>query len=138
MKIFTDASAILKKYVLEAGSEALDNLIEHTTDIAVSPTCLLEMHSALNRRVKEKTLLPGDVNFVVSEIKKDFKFFNIILWTQTLEDLGVKMIQKHGLRSLDAVVLSAGKLANTDLFVTSDKGLYQAARKELKEVRLIV
>lgn len=138
MKIFADASTILKKYVLEAGSEDLDNLLEGVTDIAVSPTCLLEMYSALNRRIKEKALFSKDVNSIFSEIRKDFRYFSIILWTQRLEELGMEIIHKYDLRSLDAIVLSAGKLANSDLFITSDKLLYQVARKELKEARLIV
>lgn len=138
MKIFTDASTILKKYVFETGSEDLGILLEGVTDIAVSPTCLLEMHSALNRRIKEKTLLSKDVNSILSEIKKDFRYFNIILWTQKLEELGLEIIHKYDLRSLDAIVLSAGKLSNPDMFVTSDKLLYQMARKELKSAKLII
>lgn len=138
MKIFTDASTILKKYVFESGSEDLDQLLEGVTDIAVSPTCLLEMCSALNRRIKDKTLFSKDVNTIMSEIRKDFRYFSIIVWTQRLEELGMEIIHKYDLRSLDAIVLSAGKLSNPDLFVTSDKLLYQMARKELKEARLIV
>lgn len=138
MKVFLDTSTIFKKYVAETGRDELLKCLESVSAIIVSPVCFMEIHSAVKRRVYDKILSVRDADFVLSEVKKDFQFYKVILWNEILEAAGIKLITKYNLRSLDAIVLSAGKLSASDLFITSDKLLYKVAQKELKETKLII
>ncbi|MCX7006670.1 MAG: type II toxin-antitoxin system VapC family toxin, partial [Kiritimatiellaeota bacterium] len=56
MKTLFDSSAFAKRYVEEAGSQSVDDICQHTTELALSVLCVPEIISALNRRLREKQL----------------------------------------------------------------------------------
>lgn len=137
MKAFIDTSSLLKKYVLEAGSDTFDELLKEISEIIVSPIYLLEVHSAIDRRLKKKDLTAQEAAWILSEIAKDTDYFAKILWNENLENTGLGLIGKHHLKTLDAIQLASALLSLADLFITSDRHLATIARKELKQVRII-
>jgi len=137
LKAFIDTSSLLKKYVLEAGSDTFDELLKKISEIIVSPIYLLEVNSAIDRRLKEKGLATQQAEWILSEITKDTDYFTKILWNENLEKTSIELIGKHHLKTLDAIQLASALLSLADLFVTSDKHLAAIARKELKQVRFI-
>ncbi len=137
MKAFLDTSALFKKYVVEPGSERLDELLKETEDIIIAPVTKIELFSALDRRLQEKSLKPSQAKTIAQEITKDLPFFSAVLWNEALEEKAVGHVQTYHLRALDALQLGAGQLSSCDLFITCDKTLARAAQKELDQVLLL-
>ncbi len=137
MKAFIDTSSLVKKYILEKGSEKLDSLLGEITEIVVSPTCLLEITSVLTRRLKEKSLTNEQADWIKSELKKDYSYFSKVIWNNDLELTGIELIYTHHLKTLDSIQLASACLAKVDLFVTSDKVLGKAAKGKIKIINFI-
>lgn len=135
MKAFIDTSSLMKKYIVEEGSSEFDVFLEKVSEIIVSPTCRLELHSVLQRRLQEKTLLKQQVSSILAEVERDFDYFSQVLWNEKLEQEAVVKIQKYHLKTLDSLQLAAACLAKADVFMTSDKKLFAAAGKEIKNVQ---
>ena len=137
MRIFVDTSTLFKKYVDEAGSSDFDNLLNEATEIVVSPSTRIEMYAALAKCVREKSLPMEYAEKLRTEIKKDFIFYSRVHWNESLEEKAVEIAQKSILRTLDAIQLASGVLSKADVFVTSDKKLFEEANKVIRETRFI-
>ena len=138
MKAFIDTSSLIKKYIDEKGSDQFNVLLKQISEIILSPFCLLELNSVFQRRLKEKTLNIDQVSSILTELKRDLPYFNRIHWNDHLEQKALELIQKYQIRTLDSLQLASGCLADADVFITSDQKLYQAAKKELHNVKLIL
>jgi len=56
--VYLDASALVKLFVPEEDSDALNEALSGLTDVIVSDLALTEMASALSRRTREARLTP--------------------------------------------------------------------------------
>lgn len=131
MRAFIDTSSLFKKYVEERGSEEFSALLKDVSEIAVSPVTWMEVNAVVARRLREKSLTSQQAEWLRLEARKDFQSFHQVFWNQNLEKAATDLIQKHSLATLDAIQLSAGLLSKAELFVTSDRGLFEQARKEM-------
>lgn len=129
MRVFLDTSALFKKYVAEAGGDTFEQVLAKATEIAVSPVTWIEVHAAVERRLRDKTLSREHAEWLRAEVGKDFAYFLQIVWNQNLERKAVELIRRYTLRTLDAVQLASGVLSEAELFVTSDHKLYAEARR---------
>jgi predicted nucleic acid-binding protein len=132
MRAFIDTSSLFKKYVRERGSNELDSLLQDISEIAVSPVTWLELNAVIARRLREKTLMSQQATWLQVEVQKDFQSFYRVLWNEALEETATNLIDHHPLSTLDAIQLASGVLAKVDLFVTSDHGLFEQARSEVR------
>jgi predicted nucleic acid-binding protein len=137
MRAFIDTSSLFKKYIEEEGSPAFNALLESVFEIFVAPVTFLEIHSVIERRLREKTLTPGDARWIEKEFLSDYGYFGIVEWNDTLMEKCVAIMRKYPLRILDSIQLAAASLSGSALFVTSDKQLYRAAKTELPAVRFV-
>lgn len=137
MKAFIDTSSLVKKYILENGSDKLEALLKNVTEIVVSPTCLLEITSVLTRRQNNKSLTSDEVRWVETEVNKDYPHFSKIIWNEDLELKSIELVQKDYLKTLDSIQLASACLAKADIFVTSDKVLGKAAKGKIKVINVI-
>lgn len=137
MKAFLDTSALIKKYVAEPGSDQLEDHLEKIAEIVVAPLYWIELNSALERRLHEKTLAHQQVTAIRQEAGKDLNYFSRIVWNEPLEQKAVEMIRKYYFKALDSIQLASGILSKADLFLTSDQSLYKAADQELKNAKLV-
>ena len=137
MRAFIDTSSLIKKYINEKGSHEFDVFLEKTSEIIVSPIYLLEVNSAIERRVREKTLPLSQVTWIRAELKKDFHYFSQIIWNEKLIQKGLELILKYQLKTLDTLQLASACLAQTDIFITSDKRLFNLAQSELNNARFV-
>ena len=134
MRVFVDTSTLFKKYVDEHGSLEFDRILDEASELIVSPLTRIEMHSALAKCVREKILSRDQAEKLKAEIKKDFSFYSCVYWNESLEEKSVEIVQKFTLKTLDAVQLAAGILSKADMFVTSDKRLFDEARRVIKKI----
>lgn len=133
MRAFIDTSSLFKKYVAESGSGELERLLQDVSEIAVSPMTWVEMSAVIARRVREKSLTSQQAAWLTSEARKDFQSFHLVVWNETLEATATRLLSRYPLSTLDAIQLASGILSKADLFVTSDRGLFEEARKELRK-----
>jgi len=132
MRAFIDTSSLFKKYVEENGSKELDFLLQEISEIAVSPVTRLEMSAVIARRLREKTLTAQQAAWLESETHKDFESFYRVVWNEALETAATVLVHAHPLSTLDAIQLASGVLSKADLFVTSDRRLFEEARKKVR------
>jgi len=137
LKAFIDTSALIKKYIQEKGAAQFDVLLERVSEITVAPIYLLEIYSALQRRLKEETLTREQASWLKSEIKKDYNFFHKVIWNENLEKKSLQLIEKYHLKTLDSIQLAAGCLSETEVFMTSDRELFDIAKRELKTASFV-
>lgn len=130
MKAFLDTSALIKKYVLEPGSDKLERYLEKISEIVVAPLYGIELNSALERRLNEGTLSHLQIATIRQEAARDLNYFSRVIWNESLERKAIEMIKKYCLKTLDSVQLASGMLADAELFLTSDQDLYKIAFKE--------
>ena len=56
MRLSVDSSSLAKRYVQEDGSEEMDSLLHHASELALCIILVPEIISALNRRQREQVL----------------------------------------------------------------------------------
>jgi len=137
MRAFVDTSSLFKKYIQENGSDQLDELLNNITEIAVSPVTWTEMNSIFVRRLREKSITPEQATWLQLEVERDFRSFHRVIWNDALEKKSVEIIRKLTLKTLDSIQLAAGVLSKADLFVTSDRKLFEKAGALIKKIRFI-
>ena len=137
MKLFVDTSSLFKKYIDEPGSDVFIKLITEASGVAVSPVTWIEVNAALERRRRINLVTPEKVSWLRSETKKDFAYFSSVIWNESLEAKAVEIIHRYPLKTMDAIQLAAGMLSDSDLFVTADHRLYQAAKKIIRRVHFV-
>lgn len=137
MRAFIDSSSLFKRYVVEKGAEEFNRLLETVFEIIVSPITVLEVHSIIERRLREKSLKIEDGKWIEKEFLKDYGYFGVVSWEDELIETATRLIRKHQLRVLDGIQLASGLICNPDLFITSDKQLFKAASQECKKTVFI-
>ncbi len=137
MRVFIDTSSLFKKYMDESGSSDFEELLAKASEIAVSPITWMEVNAALARCVRGRLLSAEQAGQLRVEAKRDFTYFLKVIWNEHLEDKTVEMIQKCELKTFDAMQLASGILSEAELFVTSDKKLYQEAKKMVHHIRFV-
>ena len=137
MRAFLDTSSLFKKYVEEHGSNTLDRLLQEISEIAVSPVTWIEINTVVARRLRDKSLTSQQAAWLRAEARKDFQSFHRVIWTDALEQTAIDCASQYALSTLDAIQLAAGVLSKAQLFVTSDRGLFEEAQKALRKVMYI-
>ena len=137
MRVFVDTSTLFKKYFDESGGDAFDEVLTKTAEIAVSPVTWIEINAAIERCLRNRSLPSGQAEQLRTEVKKDFTYFSRIEWNENLEERAVEIVHRHVLKTLDAVQLASAVLSESELFLTSDRKLYQEAKKIVKHAQFI-
>lgn len=137
MRVFFDTSALLKRYVSEQGSDAVDKLFDLAEEIVLSQVTKIEAYSALNRRLREGTLTSIDFATVSEELETDLPYFSVVPFGPELEDQCLELLALFPLRALEAIQLASSMLALTDTFVTADAQLGKAAKRATNTVAVV-
>lgn len=137
MRVFIDTSSLFKRYIHEDGSLELEPLFQLASDMVVSPVTWMEFNVALCKRLSNKSLTPAQVSWAISEAKIDFKSYSCVDWNEDLEENVIRIAQKSTLKTLDAIQLASAVLSKADIFVTSDKKLFEEAKKVIRGAQFI-
>lgn len=71
MKLITDSSALSKRYVLEAGSDKINQFLQNASQLGLCTILVSEIISALNRRRREKILASNDYRTIKRQLMED-------------------------------------------------------------------
>ena len=137
MRAFIDTSSLFKKYVEEDGSKELEDLLFSVSEIAVSPITWIELNAVVARHMREKSLTSQQSSWLDLETRRDFQFYHRVLWNEVLEKKAVELVQQFFLSTLDGIQLASGILSRADIFVTSDRRLFEEASKVIRKTKFI-
>jgi len=107
---FLDSSAVLKRYVAEAGTTWVRDLFDslRANRIAVATITGAEIVAAVTRRARGGGIAAPDAAQVISEFRLDFSGdFDLIEISVTLIDEAMRLAERHALRGYDSVQLAA-------------------------------
>lgn len=123
MTLYLDASALVKRYVEEPGSDLVVELMDRAAVYKMCRVGFVETVGAVGRAGG-----PGDVE----AMKRDWPSVDVVEVDRVLAEHAAALAVGHRLRALDALHLAAALALADDAptFVTWDRDLHRAARRQ--------
>lgn len=137
MRTFFDSSAFAKRYVEEPGSEAVDALCMGATELALSVVCIPEILSALNRRVRERSLSARQYEAAKKSLSQDLRDAVIVDLTPEVVSTCTAVLEASPVRAMDALHIACAIQWGAELFVSADERQIAAAKKAGLRTRLV-
>ena len=128
MNLFTDSSALAKRYIADEKSEELDDLLQSANNVAVSVLCLPEIISALCRRRRQRFITKSQYEAARNALESDLADTALI---QVVDDVllrSIRLLEAHPLRASDAIQIASALAWSADIFVSADARQCTAAR----------
>ncbi|MBA4367987.1 MAG: VapC toxin family PIN domain ribonuclease [Desulfobacterium sp.] len=129
MKTFFDSSAFAKRYVEETGSQVVDDICYNATEVSISVICVPEIISALNRRLREKSLSRQDYVTIKQHLSDDVRDTIVVNLISEVIMMSTKLLESSPLRAMDAIHVACALIWGAELFVSSDMRQLAAAKK---------
>lgn len=139
---YADSSVLVKRHIAEIGSAWVQALVAPASGNLITTThiSVVEIYSALNRRVREATL----DHIEYARIITDFDAlcadqYTLVDFTESITARARDLLEQHPLRAYDAVQLASALVVNdvltatnlpSLLFLTADDRLMNAALAE--------
>ena len=140
---YLDSSALVKRYLTEAGSTWLRSLIDPPSDntVLIAEITQVEVAAAVAARHRavggiSREVRDGTVNVLAKHCQNEYQ---LIATNKVILDQAVELTQRYRLRGYDAVQLATALYANSVLvssglaaltIVAADKDLLAAAHAE--------
>lgn len=137
MKTFFDSSAFAKRYVEEPGSQAVESLCASATELALSVVCIPEIISALNRRVRERSLSAGQYEAAKESLSAEIRDVSIVNLTPYVISTCTAALEAGSVRAMDALHVACAVRWGAELFVSADKRQVAAAKRAGLRTRLV-
>jgi predicted nucleic acid-binding protein len=133
--IYLDSSALVKRYVAESGSDAMDRLLADHPYAATSRLAYPEILSALNRKQRAREFSTRILGELVKAFESDWGRLFILEFDDELLPIIRKTVHRYAIRGADAVHLSSAMwlrsvLKEDVVFACADARLLDAARSE--------
>ncbi len=134
---FLDTSAIVKRYVQEAGTSWIRNLTAPASGhfLYVARIADVEVTAALARRRQQASLSPAEAAAALSQFRRDLaRDYRVMEISIPLLQLAARMADMHVLRAYDALQLAASLEVRSQvpplILVSADAALNAAAIAE--------
>jgi predicted nucleic acid-binding protein len=128
MKLSVDSSSFAKRYVQEIGSEELERFLGEASELAFSVILVPELISSLNRRMREHILTIADYRAIKKQLMVDVSDATVLQITPSVISRSVKLLENNVLRTLDSLHIASALEWRADLFITSDRRQFVAAK----------
>lgn len=130
--VYLDASALVKLFVPERGSDDLNRALAGLTDVIISDLALTEMASALGRRSREQRLTREDARRLYREASKLHAASLHAELTPPIHRRAERLMLSLAtpLRALDALHLATALDAGAATVVTFDPHFREAAASQ--------
>ncbi len=131
MMLYLDASALVKRYVAEAGSAEVNRVIAAADAVATCVISRAEVSAALAKAVRANLLPPDEAREALQVFRAQWVDLVRLQLTETVLSQADAMAWDHGLRGYDAVHLAAAcfwqeMIAEPVTLATFDRQLWQA------------
>lgn len=137
MNVVFDSSAFAKRYIAEAGSEQVDEILQNATQLGLSALCVPEIVSALNRRIREGILPQPGYEQAKAQLAADVGDAVVLQLTPEVVATAVTLLENHPLRAMDALHIAGALVWQADLFVTADRQQFAAAQQSGLNAQLV-
>jgi len=128
VNVFLDSSALAKRYIQEAGSDRLEEILFSASSLGVSVICVSEVVSALCRRRRERKLLRQEYLKAKQALFEDIEDASVLNVTEQIVARAVELLERWPLRSSDALHVASAAEWSAELFVSADERQCAAAR----------
>jgi len=133
--IYLDTSWLVKLYVEEEDSAAVRKIVAADDDVLVSDLAYVEFHSAIERRRRERKLVPRAAAGLVTRFRDDWKKRDRLALSHDVVVRAAELVATHPLRSLDALHLASALIfaagaPEKPQFGAKDARLVAAAKAE--------
>ena len=133
MRVFFDTSAFVKRYVGEAGTDAVLEWCDRATEIGLSGIALPEMISAFCRLRREARITDAQYRQLKSLLLADIEDAAVCDLTPGVLVQAISCLEENVLRGMDAIHIGSAVALQADVFISADKRqLDAAARKGLR------
>jgi len=136
MIYYLDASALVKVYCYEEGTEAIVNLLRSEVSFYSSIVVYSEVLFTLRRKMKNKDIGKNEFLRQTERFKSHFQtLINCIQISDDILNILENKVLKHSMRALDAIHLASALLVRENIdedciFVCSDYDLLNFAKEE--------
>jgi uncharacterized protein len=137
MKLAVDSSSFAKRYVQEIGSDELERFLGDASELAFSVVLVPEIISALNRRLREHILTLIEYRAVKRQLLNDLSDATVLQITPSIVSRSVKLLENNPLRAMDSLHVACALEWRADLFITSDRRQFMAAKNSGLHVEYI-
>jgi len=134
---FFDSSALLKRYILEPGTNEVIQLLQEDHQIGVSRFAHVEVTATIVRRAKGGDIEKDDASEVLDAFEDEFRArFNVTEVNGPTLTRAVDLVRTYALKAADAIQLAcllaaaSGVRRDEFTFVCSDTALNAAAKSE--------
>jgi predicted nucleic acid-binding protein len=133
MIVYFDASAIVKRYLAEADSGAVNDLVKQAFVLGTSLVSRAEVSAAITRAARMNALSSLEAEQALKTFRSQWPDLIATPVTQVLVAKADAVAWEHGLRGYDAIHLASALLWQEALselvtLATFDKQLWEAAR----------
>ncbi len=128
MRIYFDSSAFAKRFIEEPGSQRIDDICQEASEVGLSIICFPEILSALNRKVREKSISNRNYTIAKNRLSEELSDIEIINITPKVVAKAALLLETNPLRAMDAMHVACAIEWDADLFVTSDRRQADAAK----------
>lgn len=137
--IYLDTSALVKKYVFEAGTDEVRTLLKKEHNVITSKLTYAEICASFARKQREGNMGKGVYDRIWESFLNDWEVFTLVEVKEEIFPLIHKLTKTHSLRGADAVHLASALWVGNEIgrlliFVASDGLLLSAAASEGLEV----
>lgn len=127
MRVFFDTSAFVKRYVSEAGTDAVLQWSDQATEVILSGIALPEIISAFCRLQREGKITDTQYRQLKSSLLADIEDAAICDLTPIVLAQAISGLEKNVLRGMDAIHIGSAVALKADIFISSDKRQLDAA-----------
>ena len=128
MRIYFDSSAFAKRFIEEPGRQRIDDICQEASEVGLSIICFPEILSALNRKVREKSISNRNYTIAKNRLSEELSDIEIINITPKVVAKAALLLETNPLRAMDAMHVACAIEWDADLFVTSDRRQADAAK----------
>ena len=132
---YFDASAVVKRYVDEAGSAQVRRLLL-PGEVVVSRLSEVEIGSSINRRMRDGALSAEQRDRILAALLEDLATWQVVEVTPEITSTALRLLRTHPLRAGDAIQLASALFVDANLpgplteLVAFDRRLIDAALRE--------
>jgi predicted nucleic acid-binding protein len=131
--VYLDASALVKRYVAETGTDEVNALIAGASVVGTASISRAEISSALAKAVRMLLLSQEEAASALQVFNAEWESLIRLQLTEVLISRAATLAWEHGLRGYDSVHLAAAIfwqdiLGDTITLASYDRQLWEAAR----------
>lgn len=129
MRVFFDSSAFVKRYVGEAGTEAVLAWCDRASEIGLSGIALPEIVAAFCRLRREGKIDDTQYRQLKSLLLADIEDAAICDFTPEVLAHSIASLETNVLRGMDAIHIGSAVALKADVFISADQRQRDAASR---------